>query len=271
MNTTIISLFRRQAAETPGNIAVVYKDRQYTYAEVDQISDRIAGYIISRGLGLEDVVSVLIPRSEWMAIASLGVLKAGCAYQPLDPTYPKERLNFMMKDAGAKLLIADEELRSLVDEYQGEVMLTKDLLHLPDLSAETKDKLSEINSQLAPSALFILLYTSGTTGIPKGCMLEHRNLVVFCDWYRRYYDLKPGDHVAAYASYGFDACMMDLYPALTTGATVYIIPDEIRLDLIALNDYFEDNHITHAFMTTQVGCQFAEMDNHSLKHILCSD
>ena len=267
MNTTIISLFRRQAAETPGNIAVVYKDRQYTYAEVDQISDRIAGYIISRGLGLEDVVSVLIPRSEWMAIASLGVLKAGCAYQPLDPTYPKERLNFMMKDAGAKLLIADEELRSLVDEYQGEVMLTKDLLHLPDLSAETKDKLSEINSQLAPSALFILLYTSGTTGIPKGCMLEHRNLVVFCDWYRRYYDLKPGDHVAAYASYGFDACMMDLYPALTTGATVYIIPDEIRLDLIALNDYFEDNHITHAFMTTQVGCQFAEMDNHSLKHL----
>ena len=256
---TVVTLFRQCAKEYPDQTAVVYKDKRYTYAEVDAISDRLAAYIASQGLGLEDVVSILIPRCEWMAIASLGVLKAGCAYQPLDPTYPKERLNFMMKDAGAKLLIADEALRSIVDEYQGEVLLTKDI-------ANINCQLSIVNTP-KPDSLFILLYTSGSTGIPKGCMLEHRNMVAFCDWYRRYYDLQPGDHVAAYASYGFDACMMDLYAALTTGATVYIIPEEIRLDLIALNDYFEANHITHAFMTTQVGCQFAEMDNHSLRHL----
>ncbi|MBR5685339.1 MAG: amino acid adenylation domain-containing protein [Muribaculaceae bacterium] len=258
MDNTIVSLFRRQAKETPENIAVVFKDKKYTYAEVDDISDRIAGYIASKGLKEEDVVSVLIPRCEWMAIASLGVLKAGCAYQPLDPSYPKERLNFMMQDASAKLLIADEQLRPIVDEYQGEALLTKDILSLTAKSQSIEPK---------PESLFILLYTSGSTGVPKGCMLEHRNVVTFCDWYRRYYDQQPGDHVAAYASYGFDACMMDMYPALLTGATVYIIPEEIRLDLIALNDYFEDNHVTHAFMTTQVGCQFAEMDNHSLKHL----
>ena len=188
------------------------------------------------------------------------MLKAGCAYQPLDPTYPKERLNFMMQDANAKLLIADEALRPIVEAYQGEVLLTKDIEHLPNAQSTPMIPIS-------PNSLFILLYTSGSTGVPKGCMLEHRNLVTFCDWYRRYYDLQAEDHVAAYASYGFDACMMDMYPALTTGATVYIIPEEIRLDLIALNDYFEANHITHAFMTTQVGCQFAEMDNHSLKHL----
>ena len=259
MNTTIVSLFRSQVKETPDNIAVVYKNNEYTYAEVDELSDRIAGYIASKGLGQEDVVSVLIPRCEWMAIASLGVLKAGCAYQPLDPTYPKERLNFMMQDASAKLLIADAELRPIVDEYQGDVLLTKDL---PQCAATQSQP-----TEPKPSSLFILLYTSGSTGVPKGCMLEHRNVLTFCDWYRRYYDLQPGDHVAAYASYGFDACMMDMYPALTTGATVYIIPEEIRLDLIALNNYFEANHITHAFMTTQVGCQFAEMDNHSLRHL----
>ncbi|MBO5549094.1 MAG: amino acid adenylation domain-containing protein [Prevotella sp.] len=259
MNTTIVSLFRQQVQATPHHVAVVYKDKKFTYAEVDEISDRIAGYIASKGLGVEDVVSILIPRCEWMAIASLGVLKAGCAYQPLDPSYPRERLSFMMQDANAKMLIADEELRPIVDEYQGEVLLTKDIRNIETSRLRDFD--------VKPDNLFILLYTSGSTGVPKGVMLEHRNLVVFCDWYRRYYDLQPGDHVAAYASYGFDACMMDMYPALTTGATVYIIPEEIRLDLIALNDYFEANHITHAFMTTQVGCQFAEMDNHSLKHL----
>ena len=257
---TIVSLFRRQAKATPESIAVVYKDRTFTYAEVDAISDRIAGFVAAKGLGAEDVVAVLIPRCEWMAIASLGVLKAGCAYQPLDPTYPKERLNFMMQDASAKLLIADEELRSIVDEYQGDVLLTKDLLALPAVA--------ELPAEPKPESLFILLYTSGSTGVPKGCQLMHSNIVCFCHWYQRFYSLKPEHKVAAYASYGFDACMMDMYPALTCGATLHIVPEELRLDLIALNDYFEQNQITHSFMTTQVGYQFAaNIENHSLKFL----
>ena len=256
----IVSLFRRQVKATPDNIAVVYKDKRFTYAEVDDISDRIAGYISSKGLGAEDVVSVLIPRCEWMPIASIGVLKAGCAYQPLDPTYPKERLNFMMQDAGAKLLIADEELRPIVDEYKGDVLLTKDLASCAAVSQQPAEP--------KPSTLFILLYTSGSTGVPKGCQLTHGNLVCFCHWYQNFYGLKPENKVAAYASYGFDACMMDMYPALTCGASVHIVPEEIRLDLIALNDYFEREHITHSFMTTQVGYQFATgIENHSLKFL----
>ena len=143
---TVVSLFRRQAKATPDAEAVVFKDHRYTYAEVDEISDRIAGYILSKGLNVGDAVSVIIPRSEWMAIASLGVLKAGCAYQPLDPTYPKERLNFMVQDAEAKLLIADEQLRQLVDEYQGEVLLTKEIENLPALTAEANSSLFTLHS-----------------------------------------------------------------------------------------------------------------------------
>ena len=258
---TIVSLFSRQAASTPDNIAVVYEDRQYTYAQVNDISDRLAAYVRSKGLGAEDVVSVLIPRSEWMAIASLGVLKAGCAYQPLDPSYPKERLNFMMQDASAKLLIADEALRPIVDEYAGDVLLTSNILSLPE-------PVQPVGATVGPDSLFILLYTSGSTGVPKGCQLTHANLVAFCHWYQRHYGLGPGHSVAAYASYGFDACMMDMYPALTCGASVHIIPEELRLDLMALNDYFERHGITHSFMTTQVGYQFATgIDNHSLSYL----
>jgi amino acid adenylation domain-containing protein/thioester reductase-like protein len=265
---TIVSLFRQQVEKVPDNIAVVYHDVRLTYKQVDEVSDRIAAYLVQQGLKSEDVVSILIPRSEWMVVASLGVLKAGCAYQPLDPSYPKERLNFMMQDAGAKLLIADEELRDIVDEYKGDVLLTKDIEQLPALTEESRSQLSIINCQLKPEGLFIMLYTSGSTGVPKGCQLEHGNLVCFCHWYQRYYELTADSHVAAYASYGFDACMMDMYPALTCGATVYIIGEDIRLNLPDLNDYYNANNITHSFITTQVGYQFAtNVDNHSLKHL----
>lgn len=257
---TIVSLFRRQAEATPDNVALIYKDKRFTYSQIDEISDRIAARIASMGLGAEDVVSILIPRCEWMGIIPMGVLKAGCAYQPLDPTYPKERLNFMMKDAGVSLLIADEGLRPLADEFQGETLFTGELMDLPRAEVQPVAP--------SPSSLFILLYTSGSTGIPKGCQLEHGNLVAFCHWYQSYYGLHAGDKVAAYASFGFDASMMDMYPALTCGATVCIIPEEIRLDLMALNEYLEQNGVTHSFMTTQVGYQFAtSIENRSLRHL----
>ena len=258
--TDIVTLFRRQAENNPNNTAVVYLDKSYTYKEVDEISERIAGYISSLGIGKEDVVSVLIPRCEYMTIASMGVLKSGSAYQPLDPSYPQERLEFMMKDADAKLLIAGKDLLSLVPNYSGKVLLIEDIPSLPQCD--------KIGTNPSPEDLFIMLYTSGSTGTPKGCMLEHRNIVSFCNWFRNYYNLTPQSRVAAYASYGFDANMMDMYPALTTGATIHIIDESIRLDLVAIDKYFNENGITHSFMTTQVGRQFAvEIDNSSITEL----
>ena len=256
----IVTLFRRQAAQTPDNDAVVYLDRRYTYAQADEISERIAAHLKRAGIGREDVVSVLIPRCEYMALASLGVLKCAAMYQPLDPSYPPERLDFMISDANAKLLIADRALLDRVPGYHGAVLCLDEIPALPAADVEIEGP--------KPEDGFVVLYTSGSTGVPKGVVLEHRNLSNFCGWYRIYFELTDQSRVAAYASYGFDACMMDMYPALTTGACVCIVPEEIRLDFPTMQRYFDDNGITHSFMTTQVGRQFADFYSGStLKHL----
>ena len=250
---TVVSLFSSAAAAYPRNVAAIFEDDQLTYRELDDLTGRLAAYTADLGLGRGDVVSVLVPRGLWMPVASLGVLRAGCAYQPLDPTYPPERLNFMIGDARAKLLITTEELRGLITDYDGEVLVVSDVRDLPTLCGDVAD----VRADVQPGDLFVLLYTSGTTGVPKGVRLTHRNLVCFIHWYQRYYSLGPTHRVGAYASYGFDACMMDMYPALTCGAAVAIVPEEIRLDLMAMGAYLERSGVTHAFMTTQVGRQFA--------------
>lgn len=262
---TIVSMFRKTAEEYPDNAAVVIRDEVLSYRQLDDVTDRLAKHIRTRitgknASGHEPVVSILVHRGPEMVICALGALKAGCAYQPLDPDYPAERIAYMIKDAQPVLLLADPDCLKPEITPECEVLDTGGINDLPDPGEALRAKDS-------PEDLFILLYTSGSTGKPKGVMLEHQNLTAFCRWYRRYYDLKPEHKVAGYASFGFDACMMDMYPALTTGACLHIIPEDMRLDLNAINDYFEKNNITHSFMTTQVGVQFHQMrKNHSLLH-----
>ncbi len=260
-SSDVVSQFKTRVSEHPDSTLLIFKDKKISYREADEFTDKLASFISGSGIGREDVVSVLIPRCEYMVLASLGVLKAGAAYEPLDPSYPPERLEFMINDAESKLLIADRALMDRVPGYKGKTLFLDEMDKLPAGKAP--------ECRISPKDRFIMLYTSGTTGMPKGVILEHGNLSAFCAWYRRYYSLTESSRVAAYASYGFDANMMDMYPAITTGACIVIIPEEDRLDLSSIKKRIDTEGVTHGFMTTQVCRQFAEYydGSGSLKHL----
>ncbi len=257
---TLTNLFHEQVQKTPDRVAVVYEDRRLTYRELDELTGRIARKLHSVGIQREKVVGVMIDRSELMVVYPLAILKAGGAYMPLDFSMPADRLAFMVKDAGVEHILSEgTRVKDFLPEFAGFVLNSEEI---PSL--ETTDNIDL--PKISPEDMFILLYTSGSTGTPKGCMLEHRNLVNFCHWYMREIDITPDDRSVAYANFAFDAHMIDIYPQLFSGASVYILPSRMRMDLLRMNEYMEENQLTLAFMTTQVGRQFAEdINNKSLR------
>ena len=259
-NLTLVDVIRHQVAATPDATAIVFRDKQLTYRELDELTDRLAAYLQQMGVKPEQAVGVMIDRSELMAVYPIAVMKAGAAYMPLDSHFPEERLQFMCEDAGVSLILADDGIVSqAMPHYSGKVFCASELDTL-------KKPANKPVAAITPDNMFVILYTSGSTGKPKGCMLEHGNIVNFCHWYVKEFDVTKEDRAVAYANFGFDAHMMDLYPALSVGASVYIIPSDLRMDLMAMNKYMEEQQLTIAFMTTQIGYMFAtSIENHSLR------
>ncbi|MDE6005962.1 MAG: amino acid adenylation domain-containing protein [Muribaculaceae bacterium] len=251
---TIPGLFRKAAASYPEQTAVTCKEEKLTYSQLDEITDRLA-YLLRNKYGVrsETVVGVMIERSVLMAIYPLAIMKAGGCYMPLDPHFPEERLTFMIEDAGADIILCDTGIiKDILPTYKGAVIEASILENLPEVRIAPEEGAT-------PASSMVVLYTSGSTGKPKGVVLTQRNLVNYCSAYRGLTRLTSKDKTGAYAAFGFDAHMMDLYPTLSVGATVHIFDSEIRMDLTAMHDYIEREGLTVIFMTTQIAWQMATL------------
>ena len=255
---TFVSMFLRQAALTPDAIAIVDKYTSITYHELDCQSDILASSLVDAGVTNDSAVALLFPRRKEFLIAVLAVFKAGGAYVSLDSDYPASRLDFMLNDLNARYLITTSELKETVstDKFaEGGGLF---LLDHFDFSVNA----SPVNNS-RPDSLAYIIYTSGTSGVPKGVMVEHRALRSMLEWVVPMEGLKSGDRCAHHASFSFDASIVDLFAPLTCGAAVHIISSSMRFDMGSVSDYLTNHDIKGLTMSTQVGMEL--IDNHDPK------
>jgi amino acid adenylation domain-containing protein len=214
-------LFEQQAARTPDAVAVVLGDETLTYRELNERANQAAHYLRKRGVAPGTLAGVCMERTPLVVIALLAVWKAGGAYVPLDPAYPQERLEFMLGDANARVLITDRKSRRLFPSAEDRTVCLD--LHAPLIAPEST---ANPAPRATPSDLAYVMYTSGSTGKPKGAMILHSGLTNYLAWAIEAYGVKAGGSVPVHSSISFDLTVTSLYPALLVGGQVELLPED---------------------------------------------
>jgi len=253
------------ASRFPDRLAAIDPDgTSLTYRELDEQVSRIAGFLAEQGVRAGDRVGLVLPKSTAALAAVFGIMQARAAYVPVDWTGPAERLRTILKDCQVRALFLDSSRPELADTAETVIWLGEDrntsfpppifswdlaLQHLPqvvDTSARQPDDLAYI------------LYTSGSTGIPKGVMLTHRNAMSYVDWCSEVFVPSENDRFSSHAPFHFDLSILDIYVPIKHGASVHLIPDELGKSPKDLARFIADRQLTVWYSTPAILGMLAE-------------
>jgi amino acid adenylation domain-containing protein len=225
---TIHQLFEQQVTKTPDNIALICDDKSITYKELNEKANSLAVLLREKGIKPGDVIGILVSRSIEMVIGMLAVLKAGAAFLPIDRIYPTERVNYMLQNSNAKLLLTDCDYKNMSDKNE-----TIDCINLFDPQNYVhSDQTRDYNNN--PENLAYIIYTSGSTGKPKGVMIKHRSLINFVYGLFDRIDYDNINTVLSITSFSFDVFFIESFPALYKGNTLVMANDTERKDPVLL-------------------------------------
>jgi nonribosomal peptide synthetase DhbF len=235
-NSILPALFEAQVHRSPQATALVFEQNSLSYTELNARANRLAHYLISRGIGPEQFVAIALPRSIEMVVALLGVLKAGAAYLPLDPDYPPQRLVSMLGDAQPACVLATAQLAQQLPEDVIPVLLLdapemiQRLAQCPATNPSDPERVRPLNAQ-NPA---YVIYTSGSTGLPKGVVVSQGSLTNFLWGMRALFPLQQRDRLLAVTTIGFDIAALEVFVPLISGARVLIAPRQTVQDPPAL-------------------------------------
>lgn len=232
----IHQLFQVQAEQYPTNVALEYGDVRMTYSELNERSNRVANHLIKQGIGPESLVGVMLGRSPELIVAVLGVLKSGGAYVPIDPSYPTERREYMLRDSKVEFLITEEHLLENTN-YQGKIIIAA--------CFETLDEeCVNPSTDCRTDSLAYVIYTSGSTGTPKGVLIEHRNVLNYISSFAEKIGVRSDDSILALTTVSFDLFVTEVLLPLTKGVKIVLAGDEVKNDANLLYNCLLKHRVT---------------------------
>jgi len=243
---TIQELFEEQVYKTPDNTAVVYEDKQLTYRELNERSNQLARVLRSKGVAADSIVGIMAERSLEMIVGIMGILKAGGAYLPIDPDYPKDRIEYMLKDSRAGILFTQKHLRDKT-AFKGEVIVLDD----EQVYAGDRGNLEIVNTSCDTA---YVIYTSGSTGRPKGVMVEHKALSNFigtiCDRFDN--NFGESDKCLSLTGISFDVSVGEIFLPVTKGCSLVLYSGDRMLDIAELGRTIAGKGITFAYIPPSI-------------------
>lgn len=261
--SSIQEIFRRQAMRLSEKVALSEGDRQLTYGELDRAANRLASYLVDRGVEVETFVGLCMERSIEMIIAMLGVLRAGGAYVPLDPTYPRQRLEFMLEDAKPNVIICQEHLLEVVPGDKARIKKFEEMWE-----EASRYEGGEIPVEIDAECLAYVMYTSGSTGKPKGVSIPHRAVL----WLVNSMDevrVNERSIVGHGSNTAFDAATFEIWMALLLGGQVEVIRKQTLIDGAALKEYVEERAIEVLYLTAALFAQVASQEPGAFSKLGC--
>ena len=232
---TITQLFEEQVEKTPDNIAVVFEDQKLTYRELNQRANSLASYLRSQKIGRNDIVGIMVNRSLEMIISILAVLKSGACYIPIDPEYPQDRIEYMLNNSNAKLLLTFKRLKNKVT-FDNKLFVELD----NELYNSNKDNLININE---PDDLAYIIYTSGSTGKPKGVMLKHSNINNFIQGMCNVVDFNSEKTIVSVTTISFDIFVLESLLPLQRGLKIVVATENEQNDIRLFNALCLKNNV----------------------------
>jgi len=245
-------LFEEVAAQHPQEIALCYSNEEMTYEQLNVRSNQLAHELVFNGVAPYTNVAILMDRSFDMVIAILAVLKAGAAYVPIDPNYPKDRIAFIVEDSSTKIVLTNLKDRAQASNYGVSQIHVKDIFQQDE---------SNLNVNQSEDALAYIIYTSGSTGNPKGVMVEHRNVISLLNAVK--FSFSSSDVWSLFHSISFDFSVWELFCSLLTGATLVIVPEEARKNFRLYRRLLIERKVTIANQTPSA---FYSFQMEELKH-----
>ncbi|UCH98535.1 MAG: non-ribosomal peptide synthetase [Candidatus Aminicenantes bacterium] len=243
---TLHECFARQVENTPDHIALVseelLQDFQLTYRELNQRANQLAHFLRNRGVKPDHVVALMVEKSLEMMVGILGILKTGAAYLPIELAYPSSRIEYMLNESGANVLLTYGQ-NPLSAKVTGTPVLAREIIDIfsPGIY---KTGCPGLNGIGAPVNAAYIIYTSGSTGRPKGVIVEHRNVMAYLQAFDNEFEISVRDTALQQASYSFDAFVEEVYPLLFKGGKVAICPRYVLLDSQVLERFILKHDIT---------------------------